>query len=113
VNELLVYLCFGAAAFLAPLCCYLHAVSPDAMRIRHVGNISVFLGWFLLFLGAVFADMGTGHEYKWIVAFLGVMPALASFILWFVSFWIWSKITGRTWPTHFPDDPVIRRRRRW
>jgi hypothetical protein len=111
VNELMFYLCAGAFLILAPLACALHTKSPEAMRIRQVGSISFFGGWFLLFLGGVFLDMGSPHDYSKLAAGLfGWAPAFGSMFLWYFLFWLYHKIAGRPWPTRFADEPVVRRR---
>jgi hypothetical protein len=114
MDELAFYVCTGVFLLLAPLSCLVHTRSPEAMRIRQVSNISVFLGWFVLFLGGVFMDMGSPHDDgKLFIGLMGWAPAFANFFLWFFLFWIYHKFKGRPWPTRFADECIVTRRRWW
>ena len=112
MSELAFYLCAGAFVVVTPLCCVLHTKSPEAMRIRHVGSISIFGGWFLIFLGGVFLDMGSSRDdSKLFFGLLGWAPTFVSFFFWYFCFWLYHKIVGRPWPIRFADEPIVRRRR--
>lgn len=114
MSELAFYLCAGFFAVLTPLCCVVHAKSPEAMRIRQVGNISIFGGWLVIFLGGVFADMGSAHDYgKLFFGLLGFPLALGYLLFWYLAFWLFHKITGGRWPTRFADEPIVTRKGRW
>jgi hypothetical protein len=111
VSELAFYLCAGSFAVLAPLCCVMHTKSPEDMRIREVGSISIFGGWLLLFIGGVFMDMGSPHDYgKLFFGLLGWAPAFVNMFFWYLVFWLYHKIVGRRWPTRFADEPIVTRR---